>query len=73
MLFGLERYADAHAQYVMTLETHPNRYRSLLGAGDSARLAGNTEAAREFYVRLLETAAASERAELERVREFLAN
>jgi len=69
----LERYDEAAAQYAATLETNPNRYRSLLGAGDSARLAGNADAARGFYGELLEVATGSERPELARVREHLAN
>lgn len=73
MLFELERYDEAHTQYALSLETSPNRYRSLLGAGDSARLAGHAETARGYYQRLLDTAAASTRDELGRVREFLAN
>jgi len=73
MLFALERYDEAAAQYAATLETNPNRYRSLLGAGDSARLAGNADAARGFYGELLEVATGSERPELARVREHLAN
>jgi tetratricopeptide (TPR) repeat protein len=73
MLFAVERYADAIEQYRLNLDVNPNRYRSLLAAGDAARLMGDEEQAREFYSQLLEVAGEGERAELETVRESLGN
>ncbi len=73
MLFALGRFDEAAAQYAATLETSPGRFRSLLGAGDSARLAGDLETARTFYAQLLEIAAGSDRAEIAGVREHMSD
>ncbi|NKB86696.1 MAG: hypothetical protein GKS06_00545 [Acidobacteria bacterium] len=73
MAFAMENYADALMFYLETLERNPNRYRSLLGAGDSAKLMGRDEEARTYYEQLLEIAPVSTRDDLAAVREFLAN
>lgn len=71
MLLELERYEEAQRQYELSMERSPNRFRSLLGAADSARLAGRSDDAREHYERLLEMAGDSSRPEVARVREHL--
>ena len=73
LAFGMENYADALMFYMETLERNPNRYRSLLGAGDSARLLGRDEDARGYYEQLLTVAAESDRADLAAVRDYLGN
>jgi hypothetical protein len=56
------------------LTTEPNRFRAEAGAGRAAAAAGNTEAARQHYTRLLEIAAQAQsvRPELATAREYLA-
>lgn len=71
LLTELERPADALAAYEAGLEVWPRRYRSLLGAARAAVALGQTETAREYYGRLLETAGGSSRAGVREAREFV--
>jgi tetratricopeptide (TPR) repeat protein len=66
--------AAALAEFEKVLTTEPNRFRAEAGAGRAAAAAGNTEAARQHYTRLLEIAAQAQsvRPELATAREYLA-
>lgn len=74
MLLELGRPAEALTEYQAALERSPNRFNSLYGAARAAELAGDREEAGRYYGALLEVTANadSERARLERAREFLA-
>lgn len=54
MLFAMERYDAAREQYEGALRRSPNRLNSLFGAGRSAELADDPEAAKRYYSRLIE-------------------
>ena len=47
------RHEEALAQYESALERSPNRYHSTFGAGRTAEAAGDMEAAKRFYRKLL--------------------
>lgn len=74
MLLLLERPEDALDAYETALEISPNRLNSLYGAGRSAEMAGKVDASTRYYTQLaaLTREADSERRELDRPREFLA-
>ncbi len=74
MLVLLERPEDALDAYETALGISPNRLNSLYGAGRSAEKAGKADAARKYYAQLaaLTEEGDSERPELIRAREFLA-
>jgi tetratricopeptide (TPR) repeat protein len=74
MLLALEQPAEALAAFEASLETEPNRFRSLYGAAHAAELAGEMETARRYYEELstLTATADGERAELAEAAAFLA-
>jgi len=72
MLLELGRHADARQAYEAELVKSPNRFNSLFGAGRAAEFAGDIEAARGYYRRLVaETISDSEHEQLSHARRFL--
>ncbi len=72
MLLELGRHTDAMQAYEAELVRSPNRFNSLFGAGRAAESAGNIEAARGHYRRLVEgTLPDSEHEHLSHARRFL--
>jgi hypothetical protein len=73
LLLELGRPADALKEYESSLQTSPNRFKGLYGAGRAAELAGDTKKATAFYIKLAALCgmADSERAELTHARKFL--
>jgi tetratricopeptide (TPR) repeat protein len=53
MLLELEQPAKAMAEFEATLRTAPNRFNALAGAARAAKLSGDSEKARNYYVKLL--------------------
>ncbi len=53
MLVLMEKYHDAIQAYEASLQTSPNRFNSLYGAGHAAERAGNLEVARKYYTQLV--------------------
>ena len=74
LLLEARKPAEAQHEFELSLQTVPNRFRSLAGAGRAAALAGHDAQARSHYQQLLALArdADSERAPLKMAREFLA-
>jgi hypothetical protein len=74
LLLEAGKPAQAQREFELSLQSIPNRFRSLAGAGRAAALAGHEAQARSHYRQLLTLArdADSERAPLEAAREFLA-
>ncbi len=56
LLMDLDRPAEALAAYERSMELHPKRFNSLLGAARAARVLGDKPRARAFYQELLEVA-----------------
>lgn len=67
MLFEMKKHAEAIAAYQKSLESRPNRFNSLFGAGKAAEAAGDNAKAKEFYSQLValkgDTPSKRERAE----------
>ena len=63
----------AREQFARSLTRHPNRARSLLGAARAAAAAGDSQAAADYYVQLLDVwkYADTQMAELKEARDFL--
>jgi hypothetical protein len=57
MLLELKRAGDALPQFEATLKKEPNRFRSLYGAAEAAKLAGNAGLARRYAATLLKVCA----------------
>jgi hypothetical protein len=74
LLLEAGRPAEAQRQFELSLESVPNRFRSLAGAGRAAALAGHKAQARLHFQQLLVLArdADSDRAPLKEARAFLA-
>jgi tetratricopeptide (TPR) repeat protein len=74
MLLTLEQPAEALAEFETSLETEPNRFRSINGAARAAELEGEMETARSHYEELIALGAQAdgERAELAEAEAFLA-
>jgi len=49
MFLDLKRPADALREYEATLKKEPNRFRTLFGAAQAAKAAGNSAAAQRYY------------------------
>jgi tetratricopeptide (TPR) repeat protein len=73
LLMELGRHAAARAAYERTLSREPNRARTLFGAGRSAELSGDAEAAARHYRQLVELMSKGDgtREELAVARRFL--
>jgi tetratricopeptide (TPR) repeat protein len=52
MLFELKQYAAAQKEFTATLAKEPNRFWSLYGAGEAARLAGDPAASKQYSDKL---------------------
>jgi hypothetical protein len=74
LLLEAGRPIEAQREFALSLESKPNRFRSLAGAGRAAVLAGRKAQARSYYRQLLALArdADSERASLVLAKEALA-
>ena len=74
MLLELGRSAEALKEYETSLQTSPNRFGGLYGAGRAAELAKDRKKAREFYVKLTAMCekADGDRPELAHAKKFLA-
>lgn len=74
MLFEMELYEQAGAEYEDALERSPNRLNSLYGVGRSAELSDDNAKAAVFYGKLVElsTSESAERAKLQQAKAFLA-
>jgi hypothetical protein len=53
MLLQMNQPAPAFAQFQMTLQKEPGRFRALYGAGHAAQLAGNREEMQKYFHELL--------------------
>ena len=73
MLLAQELFREAIAAYDTVLARSPVRFNSLYGAGRAAELEGDTEAARDYYARLVESGseAGDARPRLEHAREVI--
>lgn len=56
LLLELKRPAEALKEFEATLTKEPNRFRSLYGAAEAAKLAGNRQAAQKYFRELLKVA-----------------
>jgi tetratricopeptide (TPR) repeat protein len=74
MLIELGRPAEALREYETSLQTSPNRFGGLFGAGRAAELANDRKKAREFYLKLSAVCgkADGDRPELVHAKKFLA-
>jgi tetratricopeptide (TPR) repeat protein len=74
MLLEADRPAEALKEFEAVQQVEPNRFRALYGAGQAAELAGDTAAAKRYYGRVLQVAAAADtaRPEIETARAFVA-
>ena len=75
MLLLMNRPDEARREFEAVQETEPRRFRAVYGAGRSAELAGDRDAARRHYAQLLEIAPRADagRPEIEGARAFLAS
>ena len=53
MLFQLQRYGEAAAEFERSLEEDPNRFRAYYGAAKSHQLAGDAVKSQYYFDRLL--------------------
>lgn len=72
MLLELKQPDAALAQFEAVLQTEPNRFGALYGAGHAAELAGKRDTAQQRYARLVEVAPRSQRDEVREARAYLA-
>jgi tetratricopeptide (TPR) repeat protein len=74
MLLAADRPAEALTEFEAVQQVEPNRFRALYGAGRAAELAGDPAAAKRYYGRVVEVAAAADtaRPEIEAARAFVA-
>ncbi len=75
LLLEINQPAAALKEYAEVLRTDPNRFRSLLGKARAAKQAGDADAARDAYQKLvaLSKPSAPERPELAEAKAFLTN
>jgi tetratricopeptide (TPR) repeat protein len=73
MLMAMNRPREAFAEFKRSLQRDPNRLRGLYGAARAAHMAGNRQAAREYYEKLLTLTAEADtiRMEIEQAKKFL--
>jgi hypothetical protein len=73
MLMELKRPAEALKEYELSQSREPGRFRGLYGAGLAAEMAGNAQAARRYYTRLVQVAGKGEaRPQLALAKDYLA-
>ena len=75
MLLLMDRPDEARREFEAVQETEPRRFRAVYGAGRSAELAGDRDAARRHYAQLLEIAPRADagRPEIAQARAFVAS
>ncbi len=75
MLLLMDRPAEARREFEAAPETEPRRFRAVHGAARAAELAGDRDAARRHYARLLEIAPRADAGlpGVEQARAFLAS
>lgn len=61
LLLELKRPAEALKEFEATLTKEPNRFRSLYGAAEAAKLAGDRHTAQTYFQKLLKVAARSDK------------
>ncbi len=73
MLLELKRPAEAQREFESTLQSSPNRFQSVYGAGRAAELAGDTGKADQYFRKLVDLCPDfdTDRAELQAARSFL--
>lgn len=73
MLMAMNRPREAFAEFEQSLRRDPNRLRGLYGAARAAQVAGNRQAAREYYTKLVTLTAEADthRAEIEQAKRYL--
>jgi len=73
MLMAMNRPLEAFAEFERSLQRDPNRLRGLYGAAHAAHMAGNQQAAREYYAKLLTLTAEADTArhEIDQAKKFL--
>jgi tetratricopeptide (TPR) repeat protein len=73
MLLAADRPDEALQEFEAVQRVEPNRFRALYGAGRAAELAGDEAAAKRYYGRVVELAAAADtaRPEIEAAKAFL--
>lgn len=71
LLREMGRPGEALQQYELSLSVAPNRFNSLYGAAQSAEASGASPKAMQLYAKLAENCGSSNRAEVERARDFL--
>ena len=74
LLLELGRPSEAFKEYEVSLQSSPNRFKGLYGAGRAAELAGDQAKAREFYLKLVAVCEKADggRPELAHAKKFLA-
>ena len=74
LLLELGRPTEALKEYEASLQTSPNRFKGLYGAGRAAELSGDKQKAREFYQKLVAVCGMADTnpAELAHAKKFLA-
>jgi len=72
LLMEQKQPADALAAYRRSLELHPRRFNTMLGAAQAARAIGDAAQARDYYQQLLDVAGAGTRPSLAEARAYLA-
>jgi hypothetical protein len=60
LLLALNRPSESHQEFQSTLVKEPNRFRSLYGAAEAAKLAGDSETEQIYFRKLLEVAAGTD-------------
>jgi tetratricopeptide (TPR) repeat protein len=72
MLMELKRPKEALAEYELSMQREPNRFRGYYGAALAAEMAGDGKSARKYYTRLVQVAGKGDgRAELTLARNYL--
>jgi hypothetical protein len=61
LLLELKRPAEALKEFEATLTKEPNRFRSLFGAAETAKLAGDRQTAQTYFQRLIKVAARADK------------
>ena len=63
LLLDLNRPSEALKEFETTLTKEPNRFRSLYGAGEAAKLAGDRQTAQTYFQKLLKVAERADKPE----------
>jgi tetratricopeptide (TPR) repeat protein len=71
LLLELKRPAEALKEFEATLTKEPNRFRSLYGAAEAAKLAGDRQTAQKYFRQLLKVAERADKPERQELAEAL--